>query len=242
MKWFRLYDEITEDPKMIQLSDHEFRIWIYLLCYLNKQSLRGYCDNINPIILLLKGAIKARNNSITRTLEKLESLGMIKQNHPSLQIVNWEKRQYKSDDINEYVKKHRNITRNITEIPSETETETEKTKTKITKKEDKYISPMLGEFTNVKLSWGSLKKLESQLGKENVNELIEALSSHMASTGKVYAEHHATIYSWAVRKGLVKRGNKSDGGVNDNVFLRTVREEDERKASRRLGKRPEEVS
>ena len=114
MKWFRLYDEITEDPKMIQLTDQEFRIWIYLLCYLNKETKRGYsCDYI-PIKSLLSGSMKCRIKSIESAFDRLESLGMIKRNHPSIQIVNWDKRQYKSDDVNERVKRYRNVTRNVT--------------------------------------------------------------------------------------------------------------------------------
>ncbi|SMC64028.1 DnaD domain protein [Sporomusa malonica] len=31
MKWFRLYSEIKDDPKMLALTDHQFRIWINLL-------------------------------------------------------------------------------------------------------------------------------------------------------------------------------------------------------------------
>jgi hypothetical protein len=58
--------------------------------------------------------------------------------------------------------------------------------------------------------------------------------------GKKYKDHYATILSWARKEGW-KDGNKNNGGVDDNLFLRTVREENDRATAKRLGKRPESV-
>jgi len=192
MKWFRLYDEIPEDPKMIQLSDQEFRVWIYLLCALNKQSLRGYCSVINPVLKIIRGAMNTRLRSVLNAIDKLESLGMVKRNSESLQIINWDKRQYKSDDVAERVKRYRNVTRNVTVTAPDTDTDTDTDKDK-----NIYILPMLGEFENVKLTEIQLVKLKGQFGEEGASKRIEALSMYCASKGKKYKDHYATILTWA---------------------------------------------
>lgn len=126
MKWFRLYDEITEDSKIIQLSDQEFRVWILTLCHASKQVVRGYYSSSKSLVSLLKGEMNCKSKSIESAFQKLESLGMIKLNNESIQIVNWNKRQFRSDDVSERVKRYRNVTRNVTETPSDTDTDTDK--------------------------------------------------------------------------------------------------------------------
>jgi hypothetical protein len=32
MKWFRFYNEARRDPKIVQLSDWQFRVWVEILC------------------------------------------------------------------------------------------------------------------------------------------------------------------------------------------------------------------
>lgn len=39
--WFRLYSEIVDDPKMGDLTDFEFRIWIQLLCLATSHGKTG---------------------------------------------------------------------------------------------------------------------------------------------------------------------------------------------------------
>lgn len=57
-----------------------------------------------------------------------------------------------------------------------------------------------GEFKNVLLSSEELGKLNDALGENNTNILIEELSSYMASKGKRYTSHYATIQTWARRR------------------------------------------
>lgn len=97
-----------------------------------------------------------------------------------------------------------------------------------------------GSFQNVKLTNEELTKLQEKFGQQESNQRIEVLSEYMASKGKKYASHYATILAWARKEGW-KDGNKSDGGVNDNLFLRTIREENERSTRGRMGGRSEPV-
>lgn len=59
---------------------------------------------------------------------------------------------------------------------------------------------LFGEFNNVKLSSEEYLKVCGQYGDNNANALIEELSGYLASTGKKYKSHYATLLSWARRK------------------------------------------
>lgn len=64
-----------------------------------------------------------------------------------------------------------------------------------------------GEFNNVKLAPSDYLKLVDQYGEGNTNALIEELSGYIASSGKRYKSHYATLLSWARRK-LQERKDK----------------------------------
>ena len=65
-----------------------------------------------------------------------------------------------------------------------------------------------GEFSNVKLSDEELQKLKDKF--PDWKERIETLSSYIASSGKKYSSHYATILSWA-RKDAKKPTRKEKG-------------------------------
>lgn len=54
-----------------------------------------------------------------------------------------------------------------------------------------------GEFENVELSGEELGKLTDRLGPEATHDLIEDLSCYLASKGKRYKSHYATLLMWA---------------------------------------------
>jgi hypothetical protein len=59
----------------------------------------------------------------------------------------------------------------------------------------KYMPPM-GEFKNVSLSEEEYLRLVDKIGESVRDALIESLSEYMASKGKRYKSHYATILSW----------------------------------------------
>lgn len=65
-----------------------------------------------------------------------------------------------------------------------------------------------GEFENVLLSEQELNKLKTKFG-EDAGEYIERLSSYIASSGKRYKSHYATILTWAEKD---KQSEKLGGG------------------------------
>lgn len=75
------------------------------------------------------------------------------------------------------------------------------------KNKEIYITPALGEFENVLLSEEELEKLQKRFPYD-WRERVERLSWYMASKGKRYKSHYATILTWA-RKD---REKEDDGG------------------------------
>lgn len=57
-----------------------------------------------------------------------------------------------------------------------------------------------GEFGNVKMTTAEFEKLVQAVGAERANTLIEELSSYLASSGKRYKSHYATLLNWGRRK------------------------------------------
>lgn len=57
-----------------------------------------------------------------------------------------------------------------------------------------------GEFQNVLLSEVEKQKLVDQIGANGVDVLITELDQYIASTGKKYKSHYATIQTWARRR------------------------------------------
>lgn len=61
-----------------------------------------------------------------------------------------------------------------------------------------------GELKNVFLSDDEYKKLVERYGRSAISQLIGELSTYMASSGKRYKDHYATLLNWAKRKGVVE--------------------------------------
>ena len=57
-----------------------------------------------------------------------------------------------------------------------------------------------GEFNNVKMTTAEFEKLVQAEGAERANALIEELSSYLASSGKRYKSHYATLLNWGRHK------------------------------------------
>lgn len=72
-----------------------------------------------------------------------------------------------------------------------------------------------GENKNVMLSDEEYERLTERMGGIKRSEYIEKLSDYMASTGKKYQSHYATICSWFRQDG----GQKSNASYDINEFI-----------------------
>jgi len=77
----------------------------------------------------------------------------------------------------------------------------------------KPVKHKYGEYNNVLLTDDELDKLKSEYS--DWEERIERLSSYVASTGKSYKSHYATIRNWARKDGVTNgqnNGHSSEAG------------------------------
>ena len=71
------------------------------------------------------------------------------------------------------------------------------------------------ENKNVELTEDEFERLAEQMGAGKRDEYIENLGNYMASTGKTYRSHYATIRSWFSRDG----GKKSTASYDLGEFI-----------------------
>lgn len=87
-----------------------------------------------------------------------------------------------------------------------------------TPKKDKPTKHKYGEYKNVLLTDEELEKLQKEY--PDYQERIERLSSYVASTGKSYKSHYATIRNWARndKKKVVNTGYQDNLNDLDHLF------------------------
>lgn len=200
-------------------------IWFKLLCLAGKQNNSGvfilgdkiaYTDNMLATIFRRKLA------TVQLALQTFEQFGMIEIVDGIITIPNWEKHQsldkmqrlksQSSERVAKYREKQKLLTSNadVTKCNGEcnanvTECVTECNATdkirldKIRLDKEinkKNIRHKYGEYKNVFLSDSDFEKLKNEFPSD-YQQRIENLSHYIASTGKVYKNHLATIRNWA---------------------------------------------
>ena len=91
-----------------------------------------------------------------------------------------------------------------------------------------------GEFGNVKMTTAEFKKLVHAEGADRANALIEELSSYLASSGKKYKSHYATLLNWGRRKD--KEGEPKQKFMTADDISRRNYEESKKQLAQILGR------
>src|SRR5688572_1483904 len=122
-RWFRVYDDLVDDPKVQRLKPALFKALINLWCLASKNG--GTLPPPNDIAFKLR----MTGAQVDGVLDELRAAGLIDDDETGTRPHNWQGRQFKSDVSNERVKRHRerqcNVTSTVTETPPETEAETD---------------------------------------------------------------------------------------------------------------------
>ena len=101
-RWFRIYDEILDDPKVQLLSPEAFKAWVNLLAIASRN------DGHIPPVDTLAFALRLSVQDVQSKLDDLILAGLIDiQPDKRLAPHNWARRQWKSDDSTDRVKRHR---------------------------------------------------------------------------------------------------------------------------------------
>lgn len=224
-------------------------IWFKLLCLAGKQNNSGvfqmgrmpYTDEMFATIF------RRPINTVRLALSAFEQFGMIEIVNNTVTIPNWGKHQAierieaKNEYMKNYMREYRSKQKQISEgVKVNGKANSKANVNRIDKKREEEIRNRLegdkedmestspskparhkyGEYKNVLLSDEEYGKLMTEFPND-YDQRIERLSGYIASTGKTYKNHLATIRNWAKRDGE-KKTNNSRGG---NPFLDMLKEE-----------------
>lgn len=144
MQWFRMYAEFASDPKVQSMDEVLQRRFVMLLC------LQCSGDLVKLDETELAFHLRVSPEEMKRTLEIFRQKGFVGENN---EILNWNKRQYKSDFSTPRVKrfrekKKRRETVSVTPSDTDTDTDTEKNKSAGTK-----IAPLVLHASLPPESW-----------------------------------------------------------------------------------------
>ena len=104
MSWLRLYTDLIDDRKQAQLSDKTFRIFILLLCFAKEIDSNG---SINQKISEVSWRLRVKEKHLLTALGQLQKHDIVAYDENGLSFINWNKRQFQSDNINDRVRRYR---------------------------------------------------------------------------------------------------------------------------------------
>jgi hypothetical protein len=125
--WFRFYSETRTDPKMLMLSDTEFRLWANLLCLANESDERGVIrlrPGVGYPLAALAKALYVEEDTLRAALIKFESVdfSMVEIGEEgAITITHFLERQYdkpsdKPDAVKERVRRFRGQEDGVTDV------------------------------------------------------------------------------------------------------------------------------
>jgi len=115
MKWFRLYTEILDDPKIQKLDDAQFRDFVYMMCLACEVEKNGLIPYSKEEI-----AWRLRRDPVTLCdgVVTLAKCHIVTDNGEGIRFLHWQKRQYSSDSSAERTRrwraKHKQVTSPVT--------------------------------------------------------------------------------------------------------------------------------
>ena len=119
-RWFRMYDEVVDHPKVQRLSDGAFRAWVNLMCLASRGEGR-----ISGDLGDLGFALRKPRARVRELLDALVQAELLDVEGEAYRPHDWKDHQYESDLSSERVKRFRGRSRNGDETPPESETESE---------------------------------------------------------------------------------------------------------------------
>lgn len=236
VKWIKIAVDMFDNRKIKQIGsmpegDSLLLMWVQLLCLAGNVNDGGFIYLTKEIPYtdeMLATQFNKPISTVRLALKTFEQFGMIEIINNMIFLSSWEK--YQSTDRLATIrekdrerkrrkrKEEKLLPQNSTEFPRtsmdvprididiEGDIDIDKDKNKsISKKSPRHKH---GEYQNVLLSDDDLEKLKAEFPAD-WDQRIQRLSEYMASSGKSYKNHLATIRNWARRD---KPAAKTAGG------------------------------
>jgi hypothetical protein len=122
-RWFRVYNDLIDDPKVQRLDPSLFKTLINLWC------LASANEGVIPAIDEIAFKLRMKPDKAQRMLSELRAAGLVDDDERGPRPHNWDSRQFISDGSTSRVKRfrerHRNVSPAVFGTSPETETETE---------------------------------------------------------------------------------------------------------------------
>ncbi len=221
VKWIKITTDMFDNRKIKHLrrlpdGNNIVLIWVMLL------TMAGRCNSSGMIFLtenipytpkMLADELDFEENTVKLALKALEQLNMIVTDQGFFSIAGWEEYQNIEgmDKIREQNRLRKQRQREKQKLLPDVSRDSHGTVTQchaIDIEEEKEIDIDIedisikkptkhkhGEYNNVLLTDDELEKLKDEF--PDWEERIDRLSSYVASTGKSYKSHYATIRNWA---------------------------------------------
>lgn len=221
VKWIKITTDMFDNRKIRHLrrlpeGNNIVLLWVMLLTMAGRCNASGMIfltENIPYTPKMLADELEFEENTVRLGLECLEQLNMICTDNGFFSIAGWE--EYQNIDgmekIREQNRQRKRLQRerqrqalpDVSRDSHGTVTISHATEEDIEREEEKErdiknkknTRHKYGEYNNVLLSDEDMDKLKAEF--PDWQERIERLSSYIASTGKSYKSHLATIRNWA---------------------------------------------
>ena len=212
VKWIKIVTDVFDDEKILMIEtmpecDTIIVIWFKLLCLAGKQNNGGVFQmgQIPYTDELFAAIFRRPLNTVRLALNTFERFGMIEIIRDTVTIPNWGKHQSldayekKKARDRERIARKRAEQKALIPMSPDKSPDVASIEEDIDKEEERdkknNIRHKHGEYNNVLLTDADMEKLKNEF--PDYLERIERLSSYIASTGKKYKSHLATIRNWA---------------------------------------------
>lgn len=223
-RWFRFYSEAMRNPKVLRLTDKDFRLWVNVL------SVASENDGHIPVDEDLKLVLGMRLDHLKGGLNRLIRGGLIDVLDDGYEPHNWSKFQYKSDTSTERVQKHR-AARNVSETAPETDTDTESEKGKRTRARVETLLPDDWKPTEFGPDTKS-RKIVDGWPPGTLEHQLEHFAAHHRKKGDKFKDWQAAWSTWVLnsRKFSGDANNRRSSGQTGQPrsrdgFLNACRDE-----------------
>ena len=162
MDWFRLHHKVLHDPRVQTLTPERFKIYINLLCYASQREDNGTVGNVSDVSF----AIRETQDAVSSAFHDFEERGLIATDGETFRIPQWKKKQFKSDNSTDRVRKHRAKTKR-SETVSVTPPETEQSRT-----ESEEEKEPIGSFSSKEKNKKTKKKRASVAPSGQISDLV----------------------------------------------------------------------
>ncbi len=222
--WFRLHNDLLNDPVVQQLTPEQYKVYINTLCFASHLNKRGEVGEIESVSFALRETI----SNVSKCFTVFQGSGLIvssgtnETGNETFHIPQWDKKQYKSDTSTDRVRKYRDKkkrSKTVTETAPDTDTDTDT---------DKIIKPLAqNSFAgdgSVKIDqlfdrfWSAgMHKIDKKKSRVVFSKLIQKTNSPESFVKKLIADIEKRIDSG--QRGFMK--------MNPVRYLRDERWNDE---------------